>query len=75
MTDYLLKKKNYKSENSLAFESDMYKTAKYPQLVATEPYRQSWVSPWRYSYKQRDYSKCSDHFKRVKSSCIDLSKF
>ncbi|CAF0857376.1 unnamed protein product, partial [Brachionus calyciflorus] len=75
LADYLIKKEKNKSVNSLTFESEIYKTAKYPRLVATEPYRQSWISPWRYSYKKRDYQTCTDEFRRVKSTCIDLSKF
>lgn len=75
LADYLLKKNKFKSDNSLTLESDIYKTIKYPHLVATEPYRQAWISPWKYSYKKRDYSQCSEQFKRIKSSCIDLSKY
>lgn len=75
LADYLLRKKNFTSDKSLKLESDIYKTIKYPHLVATEPFRQTWISPWKYSYKKRDYGQCSEQFKRVKSSCIDLSKY
>ncbi len=66
--------------NSLNFDGEIFvqnnnnKTAS-KNLIASEPYRKHFIHPWRYSFKTVDYQTCSEAFRRVKSCCIDLSKY
>lgn len=72
---YLIQKNRTQPDNSLNFESEMYVQPKKSNLIATEPYRRTWNHPWKYSYKTRDYQTCTEQFRRVRSTMIDLSKY
>lgn len=74
---YQKQKQKLQPNNSLIFESELYKEPKPKEinLIATEPYRHAFIHPWKYSYKTIDYQTCSEHFRRAKYSCIDLSKY
>ena len=72
---YLEQKEKTLPKNSLNFESEMFTEPKPSNLIATEPFRHAFNHPWKYSYKTIDYQTCTEQFKRVKSSCIDLSKY
>ncbi len=61
--------------NSLNFESEIFLARKNENLIATEPYKHSYINPWKYSYKKVDYQTCTEAFRRVRSSNIDLSKY
>jgi hypothetical protein len=73
---YLLQKAKCQPPNSLNFESEMFQASRPSNLIATEPYKRSHIHPWKYSYKTLDYqNKCTDSFRRVRTACIDLSKY
>ncbi len=72
---YLQQKEKTMPINSLNFESEIFSPPKPKNLIATEPYRQAYIFPWKYSYKKVNYQTCTEQFRRVKSSCVDLSKY
>ena len=77
---YLSQKKKILSANSLNFESELFQkydlTAKLSDLVTKEPYRHyTGNSPWKYSNTKNNYQKCTNRFRKVRNTCIDLSKY
>ena len=44
-------------------------------MIASEPFKHHFISPWKYSYTKNDYQTCTDSFRRVRTSNIDLSKY
>ena len=76
LTTYLEKKEKMQlPHNSLNFESELFLAKKPDNLIASEPFKHSYIHPWKYSYKQIDYQTCTEQFRRVRSSNIDLSKY
>ena len=83
---YLKQKQTQMPPNSLNFDGEIFvqnttsnnnnnnKIAS-KNLISSEPYRKHFIHPWRYSFKTVDYQTCSEAFRRVKSCCIDLSKY
>lgn len=76
---YLEKKENVaQPPNSMTFESEVLvdpKKKRKDHMIASEPFRHAFISPWKYSYTKNDYQTCTDNFRRVRSSNIDLSKY
>jgi len=77
ISTYLEKKENTTlPHNSLNFESEMFLVRKKKKdLFASEGFKHSFVHPWKYSYTKNDYQTCTEPFRRVRSSNIDLSKY
>lgn len=72
---YLRQKETVQSSNSLNFESELFAAPRPANLIASEPFRRVCSHPWKYSFKTRNYQTCTEQFRRVKSSCVDLSKY
>ena len=72
---YLVQKEKTLPPNSLNFESELFQKPRPPNLIATEPYRRACNFPWKYSFKTIDYQKCTEQFRRVRTACVDLSKY
>jgi hypothetical protein len=78
INEYLELKESKQPINSLNFESehinklDKIESAK---LIATQPFKKHFIQPWKYSYKTIDYQTCNNDVKRVRTTCIDLSKY
>jgi hypothetical protein len=77
---YLKQKQSQLPPNSLNFDGEIFvqnnnNKISSKNLISSEPYRKHFIHPWRYSFKTVDYQTCSEAFRRVKSCCIDLSKY
>lgn len=78
LNEYLEHKDSRHPNNSLNFESEnvnKFDRVESTKLIATQPFRKQFIHPWKYSYKTVDYQTCSDEFRRVRTTCIDLSKY
>ena len=78
LKEYLEMKQARQPVNSLNFESEIVNKhikAESAKLIATQPFRKHFIHPWKYSYKKNDYQTCSEEFRRVRTQCIDLSKY
>ena len=77
LKSYINKKENRKHPaNSLDFESEMFLAKnKNQDIIASEPYKHAYIHPWKYSYTKNDYQTCTEQFRRVRSTNIDLSKY
>ena len=72
---YLEQKAKLQSPASLTFESELFQKPTNMQRIANEPFRQRCSHPWKYFFSRRNYQTCSDQFRRVRSTCIDLSRY
>lgn len=78
LNEYYELKHSKQPINSLNFESEnINKTEKIEsdKLIATQPFRKHFIHPWKYSYKTINYQTCSDEFRRVRTTMVDLSKY
>ena len=78
LQEYFELKQSKQPINSLNFESEnvnKFDKVESEKLIATQPFRKHFIHPWRYSYKKVNYQTCSDEFRRVRTTMVDLSKY